>query len=115
MNGPTATVEACLKVHGALTSDEIGTLIEHWHPLDVRLRSFRPDDVRLDLYVKDRDTRSQHLTLEAAVSGMPALVATSSEMDLDHALNVVRDEMVRLVSDAKAAHRPRNTRRFRSA
>lgn len=115
MIDPTATVEACLQVHGGLTSGEINELFDHWHPLDVRLRSFRPDDVRLDLHVKDRDTKSQHLTLEATVAGLPALVATSSDTDLSHALNVVRDEMMRLITDAKETHSPRNTGRFRSA
>jgi hypothetical protein len=112
---PTATVETCLQVHGPLTAEEIETLAGHWHGLDARLRSFEPDDVRLDLYVKDRDTKSQHLTLEAKIVGLPALTATCSEVDLDHALNVVRDEMIRLVGDAKDTHRQRDTKRFRSA
>lgn len=115
MSNPTATVEACLQIHGSLTADEIEALIHHWHALDARLRSFEPDDVRLDLYLKDRDTKSQHLTLEARIAGLPALAATASETDLDHALNVVRDEMIRLVGDAKDTHRQRDTKRFRSA
>lgn len=115
MSQSTATVETSLQVHGGLTSIEIAKLVDHWQPLDARLRSFRADDVRLDLYVKDRDTKSQHLTLEASVAGLPALVATSSDTDMDHALNVVRDEMVRLIGDAKDTHRQRDTGRFRSA
>ncbi len=115
MTDPTATVEKCLQVHGSLTADEIETLVGHWHSLDARLRSFEPDDVRLDLHVKERDTKSQHLTLEANIAGLPTLVATTSEVDLDHALNEVRDEMIRLVGDAKDTHRARDTGRFRSA
>ena len=115
MTNPTATVETCLQVHGPLTATEIEALGDHWHALDARLRSFEPDDVRLDLYLKDRDTPSQHLTLEAKIAGLPALVATTSDPQLNHALNVVRDEMIRLVGDAKDTHRPRRTERFRSA
>jgi hypothetical protein len=112
---PTASVEECLRVHGPLTTDEIETIVAHWHALDVRLRSFDPGDVHLDLYLKDRDTPSQHLTLEARIAGLPALVTTASETDLDHGLNVVRDDMVRLVGDAKDTHRARDRQRFRSA
>lgn len=115
MTDQTASVGTCLQVHGALTVDEIETLAEHWHALDARIRRFGHDDVRLDLYVKDRGTKSQHLTLDAKITGLPNLVATTSESDLDHALNVVRDEMIRLIGDAKDTHRPRDTERFRSA
>ena len=115
MTDLTASVAACLHVHGSMTNDEIETISGHWHGLDARLRSFEPDDVRLDLHLKDRDTPSQHLTLEAKIAGLPALVATTSDTDLDHALNVVRDEMIRLVGDAKDTHRSRDRQRFRSA
>ncbi|MEP2372366.1 MAG: hypothetical protein ABJ314_23125 [Ilumatobacter sp.] len=98
-----------------MTNDEIDSIANHWNGLDARLRSFEPDDVRLHLYLKDRDTPSQHLTVEARIAGLPSLVATSSETDLDVALNVVRDEMIRLVGDAKETHRARDTERFGSA
>ena len=105
-----ATVEESLTVHGDLRLQEIETLIGHWAKLDARLRSFRPGTVRLDLYLKDRDTPSQHLTLEAAVERWPVLIATSSDTDLMHALNVVRDEMIRLITDAKDLHSARRRR-----
>lgn len=115
MTDPTATVSTCLQVHGSLTSDEVEAIWDHWSSLDTRLRRYDARDVRLDLYVKDRDTSSQHLTLEARIVGLPALVATTNERELDHALNVVRDEMIRLIGDAKDTHRQRDTERFRSA
>lgn len=107
---PRATVEESLTVHGDLRLHEIEALIDHWAKLDARLRSFRPGAIRLDLYVKDRDTPSQHLTLEATVERWPVLIATSSDADLTHALNVVRDEMIRLITDAKDLHSARRRR-----
>ena len=104
MTNPTATLAECLRVHGAVTSDEIEDLSEHWSSLETRLRSFEPTQVSMNLYVKDRDTPSQHLTLETNVAGWPPLAATTSEADFGHALNVVRDEMIRLISDAKDIH-----------
>lgn len=105
MTETPATVAKCLRVHGSLTRDEIEAIERHWTPLDTRLRGFDENRVTLDLYVKERDTASQHLTLEAKLVGWPLLVATTSEPDLDHALNVVRDEMVRQVTHAKETHR----------
>ena len=107
MTDSPATVAKCLRVHGSLTTDEIDAIGHHWSPLDTRLKGFDENRVVLDLYVKERDTPSQHLTLEAKLVGWPVLVATTSETDLDHALNVVRDEMVRLVTHAKETHRHR--------
>jgi len=106
----TANVVDCLRVHGDLDADEIEGIEHHWTSLDKRLNGLDRDSVILDLYVKDRDTPSQHLTLEARVAGWPPLVATTSEPELGHALNVVRDEMVRLVGKAKDTHRPRHNR-----
>lgn len=115
MSDVTATVSTCLQVHGSLTSDEIEEIWHHWSPLDTRIRGFGPDEVSMDLYVKDRDAPGQHLTLETKIAGWPVLVATTSEPELGHALNVVRDEMIRLVTDAKETHRPQRHGRSRTA
>lgn len=104
MTNPTATLAECLRVHGAVTSAEVEELSDHWSALEKRLRSFEPGHVSMDLYVKDRDTPSQHLTLETNVTGWPPLAATTTEAHFGHALNVVRDEMIRLISDAKDIH-----------
>lgn len=101
-----ATVEESLTVHGQLSGPEIDTMIDHWAKLDARLRSFEPGAVHLDLYIKDRDRPSQHLTLEATIDRWPVLIATASDPNLDHALNVVRDEMIRLITDARDRQRP---------
>jgi hypothetical protein len=115
MTDVAATVSTCLQVHGSLTSDEIEAIWHHWSSLDTRLRGFEPNAVTMDLYVKDRDVPGQHLTLETKIAGWPVLVATTSEPELDHALNVVRDEMIRLVTDAKETHRHGRHGRSRTA
>ncbi len=87
-----------------MTGDEIEALADHWAPLDHRLRGFEPGTITMNLFVKDRDKVSQHLTLETNVAGWQPLVATTSEPEFNHALNVVRDEMIRLIGDAKDTH-----------
>lgn len=105
-----ATVAESLTVHGDIGRREVDALVDHWAKLDARLRSFDPGSVQLDLYLKDRDRPGQHLTLEATIAHWPVLIATSSDADLGHGLNVVRDEMIRLITDARDRHSPRRRR-----
>jgi ribosome-associated translation inhibitor RaiA len=63
--------------------------------LDRRLSRFEPEQVELELSVKERDTSSQRVALEAWISGLPKLVATSTQRDLDRALVEVRDDLWR--------------------
>lgn len=115
MTDSPATIAACLRVHGSLSTEETEAVWKHWRALETRFRGFERDDVGLDLFIKDRDLPGQHLTLEATVAGWPKLVVTASEPDLTHALNVVRDEMIRRVNDAKETLHERRTGRSHSA
>ena len=69
----------------------------------------------LQLYLKDRDSKSQHLTLDAKIDGHNPMVATSSSSDLDRALNEVRDEMIRQLTDMKTKSEPRNNKHLRDS
>jgi ribosome-associated translation inhibitor RaiA len=108
-----ATVEDSLQIQGDLHRHEIISMIEHWSKLDARLRSFKKGSVELHLFVKERETPSQHVTLEAKIDGRPPLVATSDSGDLGRALNEVRDEMIRQITDAKNRTEPRHNRHLR--
>jgi ribosome-associated translation inhibitor RaiA len=108
------TVDECLRVHGELSAAEIADFVHHCHNLDARLRSFEPGAVVLDLYVKERSQPSQHVTFEAKIARWPALVATTTDADLDRALLHVRDELIRQITDAKSRREPRHDRRSSS-
>ena len=108
-----ATVADSLTVHGDLHQADIDKLVDHWSKLDARLRSFDEGTVAMQLFVKDRGTKSQHVTLDVKVDGHAPLVATSSSADLDHAFNEVRDEMIRQLSDMKTKNEPRSNKRLR--
>ena len=112
-NEHPATVADSLQVQGDLTDSEIEQITQRWSKLDARMRSFDAGSVDLQLYVKDRDTKSQHVTLDAKIDGHSPLVATSSSTDLDHALNEVRDELIRQITDMKTRSEPRNNRHLR--
>ena len=77
-----ATVADSLTVHGDLYDGDVERIVDHWAKLDARLRSFDAGTVALDLFVKDRDTKSQHVTLDVKIAGHAPLVATSSSAEL---------------------------------
>jgi ribosome-associated translation inhibitor RaiA len=112
-NQHPATVADSLTVHGDLHQADIDKLVDHWSKLDSRLRSFDAGTVSMQLFVKDRDAKSQRVTLDLKVDGHDPLVATSSNADLDRALNEVRDEMIRQLTDMKTKSEPRNNKHLR--
>jgi ribosome-associated translation inhibitor RaiA len=114
-NQHPATVADSLTVHGDLHQADIDELIDHWSKLDARLRSFDAGTVSMQLFVKDRDTKSQHVTLDVKIDGHNPLVATSSSADLGHALNEVRDEMIRQIDHVKTKSEPRNNKHQRDS
>ena len=112
-NQHPATVSDSLTVHGDLHQADIDKLVDHWSKLDSRLRSFDAGTVSMQLFLKDRDAKSQRVTLDLKVDGHEPLVATSSNADLDRALNEVRDEMIRQLTDMKTKSEPRSNRHLR--
>ena len=114
-NQHPATVADSLTVHGDLNQADIDKLVDHWSKLDARLRSFDAGTVSMQLFVKDRDTKSQHVTLDMKIDGHNPLVSTSSNSDLDRAFNEVRDEMIRQLTDMKTKAEPRNNKHLRNS
>jgi ribosome-associated translation inhibitor RaiA len=112
-NQHPATVADSLTVHGDLYDGDVDRIVDHWAKLDTRLRSYDAGTVALELFVKDRDTKSQHVTLDAKIDGHAPLVATSSNPDLDKAFNEVRDEMIRQLTDMKTKNDPRSNKHLR--
>ena len=112
-NHHPATVADSLTGHGDLRQADLDKIIDHWSKLDARLRSFDTGTVAMQLFVKDRDTKSQRVTLDVKIEGHEPLVAKSSNTDLDKATNEVRDEMIRQITDMKNKTEPRKNKQLR--
>lgn len=112
-NQHPATVADGLSLHGDIHEGEFDMIVDHWSKLDARLRSFDAGTVSLGLFVKERDSKNQHLTLDVKIDGHKPLVATSSNIEFGQALNEVRDEMIRQITDMKTKGEPRNNRHLR--
>jgi len=104
-----------LRVHGHLSASEYDYLLEHWAKLDQRLQSFEDCRIDIDLHINERDTKSQHVILDLQIGGFDAFVATSQADNLGRALNEVRDEAIRQLTDAKNRTEPRHNRRLRDS
>ena len=114
-NQNPATVADSLSLHGDIRDGEVDMIVDHWSKLDARLRSFDAGTVSIQLFVKERDTKSQHITLDVKIDGKNPLVATSSNTDFVQALNEVRDEMIRQITDMKTRSEPRHDKHPRDS
>ncbi|MFP4150267.1 MAG: hypothetical protein ACLFUG_12915 [Nitriliruptoraceae bacterium] len=66
--------------------------------LERRLKRWEPEQVELELSVKERDTPSQRTVLECWITGVPRIVGTSTQSDLDKAVVEVRDDVHRQIN-----------------
>ena len=112
-NQHPATVADSLSLHGEMDNGDFDMIVDHWSKLDARLRSFDSGTVSMQLFVKERNTKSQHITLDVKIDGHNPLVATSSNTDFEQSLNEVRDEMIRQITDMKTKSEPRNNKHLR--
>jgi ribosome-associated translation inhibitor RaiA len=78
------------------------------------LSGWEPDQVDLEVSLKDTEGPDQKVTLQAWLAGRSHLVATSHERDLDHALAEVRSELIRQIEDEKSRREPRKRRKTRN-
>jgi ribosomal protein L10 len=106
-------IEAVLVSTTGLPTQELDNIRKHLRPLEARLKSYRHGSVELHLVAKDFDTRQQKLTLEAIIDGHETLVSTSHHMELQKAVKEVRDDLIRLMTDAITKTEPRNNRALR--
>jgi hypothetical protein len=107
------SIEAVLVSTTGLPTSELDNITQLLRPLQARLKSYHPGSVELHLVAKDFNTRQQKLTLEAKIDGAPTLVATSHERELQKAVQEVREDLLRLMTDAITKKEPRNNRALR--
>jgi hypothetical protein len=111
----TAIVAQRLNLATGFLASERGWVSECLSKLGSRLRSFRHDEIDLEIRMKDRQGAEQRVTLECWINCRPRLhlVATSSARDLPAALGEVRNELIRQVDEARTRTDPRGNRTLR--
>ncbi len=105
----TPTVADSLRLAHGVDPSEFDHVVAVMARLDSRLRSFPAGTVELELSVKERDTPSQRTTLEAWIAGQTRLVATSNRPGFDAALQEVRDDLDRQITDTRERAEAQNS------
>lgn len=77
------------------------------------LARWSADDVDVEISVKDRDGKEQHVTLRADLPGYSPLVAVAADPNLDRALAEAKRELIRQIEDHKSMREPKHNRRLR--
>jgi ribosome-associated translation inhibitor RaiA len=91
---------AQLRLGAGFTPADRDRIVSRLDKLNRRLKTFAADATDMEISVKDRDTNSQKVTLEAWLPKFPRIVATSAEADLQDALADVREDLWRQIDDA---------------
>jgi hypothetical protein len=81
--------------------------------LGPRLARWNPDEVSVEVAVKDRDGKEQHVTLRVDIPGFPPLVAGATDRNLEHALAEAKREVIRQIDDEKSVREPKSNRHLR--
>lgn len=107
-NSSASILEERLRLGAGFTLEDQGHVLEILSPLSRHLAHWSPEQVDLELSLKNRGGPEQKVTLEAWLPRWPPLVATSVDRELDRALMEVRREMIREIQDQKAKHDPKD-------
>jgi ribosome-associated translation inhibitor RaiA len=105
-NGSTGILEERLRLGVGLDGDDRPRVLGALAALESHLSRWTPDEVDLEVSVKDRDGPDQKVTLQAWLAGWPHFVAVSHDRDLDHALTEVRKELLRQLEDERSRRKP---------
>jgi hypothetical protein len=105
-NGPERILADRLRLGAGFSDDDAGQVLEVLAPLGRHLVRWGPDQVDLEVRVKNRGGSEQKVTLEAWLPGWPSLVATSLNRDVNRALVDVRKDLIRQIEDHKKRQEP---------
>jgi hypothetical protein len=110
---PTPTdliLEERLRLSGGFSEADRPRIVESLAGVLKLLKRWDPDEVDLEISVKDRDDLDQVVTLEIWLPGWGHFVAISHQRHLDSALTEVRKDMFRQLEDEKTKRQPHKGR-----
>jgi hypothetical protein len=109
--GVPQKVAASLRLGGGFSESDQPQVLRALEGLEHHLAGWRPDQLDLEVSVKDRDGPEQKVTLNAFMAGWPRMVATASDRDLGRALGAVKRELVRQIDERRDQRKPDHNKR----
>jgi hypothetical protein len=98
---PARVLEERLRLGAGFGAEERGHVLEICPTLSRHLAHWSPEQVDLEISVKNRGGRELKVPLQAWLPRWPSLVATSTDRELDHALIEVYNDMIRQIEDGR--------------
>ena len=111
--GPTGTMDGRLRLGSGFAAADRQRILGALSALAPHLAGWEPDQVVLEVSLKDAEGPDQKVTLQVWLAARAHLVATSHERDLDHALADVRRDVIRQIEDERSRREPRERRKTR--
>ena len=106
-------LDTVLRIGAGFKDGERPGVLEALSALVPHLARWDPDDVDVEISVKDRDGKEQHVTLRADLPGYSPLVAVAADRNLDRALAEAKRELIRQIEDQKSMREPKRNRQLR--
>lgn len=94
-----------LRTESGFGESEHPRIVDTLRKLDRQLQRWPADAVNMELFVKDRDTLAQKVTMEVWLPNLPRVVATSNQPVLRDALMEIRDDVWRQIKEQLARRR----------
>jgi hypothetical protein len=101
-NSSARILQERLRLGAGFGAEDRDRVLELLAPLGRHLAHWSPEQVDLEISVKNRGGAEQKVTLEAWLPRWPSLVATSTDRELDQVLIEVRKDMIRQIEDEKS-------------
>jgi hypothetical protein len=98
---PARVLEERLRLGAGFGAEERGHVLEICPTLSRHLAHWSPEQVDLEISVKNRGGRELKVPPQAWLPRWPSLVATSTDRELDHALIEVYNDMIRQIEDGR--------------
>ncbi|MCW2884967.1 MAG: hypothetical protein JWL58_1829 [Streptosporangiaceae bacterium] len=105
-HGSAGILESSLRLGAGLEEEDRPRVLAALATLESHLSRWEPDQVDLEVSVKDRDGPDQKVTLQIWPAGWPHFVAVARSRDLDHALIEARKELIRQLEDERSRRKP---------
>lgn len=101
-----------IHVGAGFVAKEHPHVVETLSTLGPHLGKWHPQDVQVNVSLRDRGSKEQRVILRTSLPGFPPLVAVATNPDITRALCDAKRELITQIGHQKSAREPMNNRRL---